>query len=216
MRRLLLSGLAFLVALGAATPAEAQRWVGALKAGGAITNFSGETRTDVTFDPRVGLAGGGALGYDFGTGFAILPELLYVRKGAYFDTLLGEIPTRIRSDLAYLEVPVLAQYRFETNGYVHPKVFAGPMVAFLLDSRIEIRALGSDLTQNESDDSIESRDFGAVVGAGVEVEVGDQRLSFDARASLGMADITRPSDDPGLSNPSLHNRGIEFFIGIVF
>ncbi len=214
MRRHLLLCLAFLVVLTVARPAHAQRWTGALKAGGAITQFSGETLTSVDFDPRVGLVGGMTLGYDFGTGFAILPEVLYVRKGAYFDVLLGDIPTRVHSDLTYIEVPVLAQYRFETSGYLHPKIFAGPMIAFMMDSRIEFRAQGSDLTQDEEDDSIESRDFGAVVGAGVEIEVSDQRLSFEARASFGMADITKPDLDQ--RDPSLRNTGIVFLVGVVF
>ncbi len=214
MRRHLLPCLAFLVVLSVATPAHAQRWTGALKAGAAITQFSGETLTSVDFDPRVGLVGGMTLGYDFGTVFAILPEVLYVRKGAYFDVLLGDIPTRVRSDLTYIEVPVLAQYRFETSGYLHPKIFAGPMIAFMMDSRIEFRAQGSDLTQDEEDDSIESRDFGAVFGAGVEVEVSDQRLSFEARASFGMADITKPGLDQ--RDPSLRNTGIVFLVGVVF
>ena len=214
MRRLLLPCLAFLLVLTVATEAHAQRWVGALKAGSAVTQFSGETLTSVEFDPSVGLVGGVAVGFDFGTGLAILPEILYVKKGAYFDVLLGETPTRIRSDLTYLEVPVLAQYRFETSGYVHPKFFTGPMVAFMLDSRIEFQPEGSDLVQEEEDGSIESTDFGAVVGAGVEVELSDQRLSFEARASFGMADITKPDVDQ--RDPSLRNTGIVFLVGVVF
>ena len=200
MRPHLLLCLVFLVALSVATPAHAQRWTGALKAGGAITQFSGETLTSVDFDPRVGLVGGVTLGYDFGTGFAVLAEMIYIRKGAFSDSPPNGIPTRIRFDLTYLEVPLLAQYRFETSGYVHPKIFAGPMVAFLLDSRI--------------DESIENRDFGVVVGAGVEVEVSDQRLSFEARASFGMADITKPVLDQ--RDPSLRNTGIVFLVGVVF
>lgn len=214
MRRLLLPCLALLVVLTTTTSARAQRWTGALKAGGAVTQFSGETFTGVDFDPSVGIAGGMTLGYDFGTGLAILPEVLYVRKGAAFDTVFGETPTRLTSELTYLEIPVLAQYRFETSGYLHPKFFAGPMVAFKLNSRIEIEVEESDLIQEEEDDSIEDRDFGAVVGAGVEVEMGDQRLSFEARASIGLADITKPNPEEG--DPSLRNTGIVFLVGIVF
>ena len=88
------------------------------------------------------------------------------------------------------------------------------MIAFLLDSRIEFRDKESDLTQTEEDDSIEKRDFAIVFGAGVEVEVSDQRLSFEARAELGRADITKP--DPDLGNPELHNTGIKILVGIVF
>ena len=214
MRRSLFSVLAVFIVLTAAMPAHAQRWTGALKAGGAVTQFSGETFTNVEFDPSVGIVGGMTLGYDFGTGLAILPEVLYVRKGARFDVLLGDTPTRIHSELTYLEIPVLAQYRFETNGYLHPKLFAGPTIAFKLDSIIEFRSQGSDLIQEEEDDSIEDRDFGAVVGAGIEVEVGDQRLSFEARASFGLADITKPDLNQG--DPSLRNTGIVFLVGVVF
>ena len=174
----------------------------------------GRFREIVDFDPRVGLLGGAGVGYDFGTGFAVLAEVILARKGAYSDIVLDNTPIRIRFDLTYIEVPLLAQYRFDTGGYVHPKFFAGPMFALKQNSRVKLRALGSDLTQDEEDDSIEGTDFGAVVGAGVEVEVGDQRLSFEARASFGMADITRP--DPDRGNPSLRNRGIEILVGFVF
>ena len=108
MRHPLLFCLVFLVVLSGATPAHAQRWTGALKAGSAISQFEGDTFSGAEFEPRVGLVGGVTVGLDFSTGFALLSEAIYARKGAYFDLLLNDRPTRIRSDLTYLEIPLLA------------------------------------------------------------------------------------------------------------
>jgi len=221
MRLCLLLPLALLLVLspGLALPIHAQQWTGALKMGGTVTRFSGETVSeDTNFEPRTGLAGGAAIGYDFGNGFAPQLEFLYVRKGAYFDAdiQVGEtlVPLRIRSDITYLEVPLLLLYRFETGGYVHPKLFAGPMIAFRLNARIQLRTRGSDITQAEDDNSLEDRDFGAVAGGGVEFDLSGQRLSVEARVALGMADITKP--DPDFGDVKRHNQGIEILVGFVF
>ncbi len=206
-----------LTALLLGAPAQAQQLTGALKIGGAVTNLSG--KSNATFDPRAGLAGGVALGYDFGNGLLVQPEVLYVVKGAYADTEVdffpddGQdvlVPIRARFDLTYLEVPVLVVYRFAGRGGLQPKVFAGPSIAFKLDARVRFRARGgTGPTQTEEDDTVESIDYGAVLGAGAEFVVGSQRLSFEARALLGQANVR-------MADPALHNVGVVFLVGIIF
>ncbi len=204
-----------LAALSVAAPARAQRWIGSIKIGSAITTFNGDLSSgDTNWDPRVGLAAGGALGYDFGNGFVPQIEATYVRQGASTDVVFGGVPTRLRSNLTYLSVPLLLQYRFDTGGYVHPRIFAGPMVAFQLDAGITLRAKESDVELNEQDDSIEDRDFGAVAGAALEIDVASQRLSLEARLSFGLTDISKPNEDG--RDTTLKNQGIVFLIGFVF
>ncbi len=200
-----------------ALPARAQQVTGALKIGGAVTSLSGGSGS--TFDPRGGLAGGVALGYDFGNGLIVQPEVLYVIKGAYANTEVDFfpddendvlVPIRARFDLTYLEFPLLVTYRFTTRGALQPKLFAGPSVAFKLDARVRFRARGgTGPTQTEEDDTVENVDYGGVVGAGAEFVVGSQRLSLEARALLGQANVR-------MANPALHNVGVVFLLGIVF
>ena len=207
--------LGILAALLVVAPVSAQQWTGSLKVGGAITNFSGDLASGNTdWDYRTGLAAGGALGYDFGNGFIPQLEATYVRKGAATDVDFNGIPARIRSDLTYLTFPLLLQYRFDTGGYVHPRLFAGPMVAFQLDAHLTFEARTDGVEITEEDDSIESRDFGAVAGAALEIDVADQRLSVEARFSFGMSDITKP--DPDLGDTTLKNQGVVILVGFVF
>ena len=215
MRPRLLFLFGMIAALTVVAPAHAQRWSGSIKVGSIISTFNGDLASGSTrWDPRVGLVGGGAFGYDFGNGFVPQIEFIYVRKGALTDIDLDGTPSRIRSDITYLEAPFLLQYRFDTGGYVHPRLFAGPMAAFQLDATLTTRAKGTDLEITDVHPSLEKRDFGVVAGAALEIDVGSQRLSVEARLSMGMADITKPNDAG--ANPSLKNQGVLLLIGFVF
>jgi len=215
MRLRLLPLLGALAALSIAHPAHAQQWTGSIKLGGAVTSFSGDLASgNTSWDPRVGLAAGGAIGYDFGNGFVPQLEIIYVRKGASTDASLDNIPLRIRSDLTYLTFPLLLQYRFDTSGYVHPRIFVGPMVAFQLDAQLAVKAQEGTFEQREEDDSIESRDFGAVAGAALEIDVSGQRVSVEARLSFGTTDITKPNEQG--QDTTLKNQGLIFLVGVVF
>ena len=196
-------------------PAQGQQWTGSIKIGTAITNFSGDLASGNTdWDPRVGLAAGGALGYDLGNGFIPQLEVTYVRMGAATDVVFDGIPARIREDLTYLSFPLLLQYRFDTSGYIHPRIFAGPMVAFQLDANITFDGTEGDIFQSEEDDSIEDRDFGAVGGVALEIDMAGQRLTVETRLTFGMNDITKPNDDG--TDTTLKNQGVVFLIGFVF
>lgn len=216
MRPSLIVYLSLVVMFGLASPVRAQQWAGALKLGGTVTTFVGDTASGtVDWKSRAGLAGGVTIGYDLGNGFIPQFDLLYVRKGASGNTVLDDgTPLAIRSDITYLEVPLLIAYRLEMRGRIHPKIVAGPMLALRLDARISSRVRGTTLEQTELDESIEKRDFGVVAGAGIDVDMGGQRVAFEVRAALGKADITKPDRDG--NNPKLNVQGIEFMVGILF
>lgn len=204
--------MSFFVAL----PVIAQEYVAAIKIGGAVTTFSGETNASI--DPHAGLTGGAAIGYDFGNGFLFQSEILYVRKGAYADTeltftdlegnVIAQTPVRARFDLTYLEVPLLAVYRFEGRS-LEPKLFAGPYVAYNLNAVVEYRALAGGPSQSEQDDSAETFDYGAIAGVGTDFFVGGQRLSIDARALFGQGNVRQ-------ADPPLKLIGGVLMLGIVF
>lgn len=208
MKRLLIF-LTFLVASTlAVTTVRAQRIVGALKLGPAFSSFTGES--DATFETRASLAGGVALGLELRGGFYFLPELLYVTKGAWFDDRIDGTPARVRFDLTYLELPLLLAYRFQTAGTVHPRLAAGPYVAYAMNRTARIEDQASDVVFNEGiEDLIETYDAGVAASVGAEVEVRAQRVLVEVRGSYGLANARTVE-------PAIHNAGLALLVGIMF
>lgn len=201
--------------------ASAQELAFGLKAGMAVTNFTGET--EAQFEPRASLTGGMVFGIDFGNGLMLLPELSYLIKGAFVDSevttqtldengnVISEvrIPVRARFDLTYLEVPFPIAYQFGRRR-IRPRIFAGPSIGFQTSARIHLRYEDeSRFEQSESYESARSFDYGAVAGLGTEVDLRGERVTVEARYQWGFANV-RDFD------PALHNSSILFLIGIAF
>lgn len=205
-----------------ALPSAAQQWAGAIKFGGALTTYSGDLAAGSTdWGYRAGIAGGGAIGYDFGNGLIAQLDITYVRKGATTDVTQVGIPTKLRSDLTYLVLPLSLQFRFFAGGRIHPRLFVGPAAAFQLEARIHLTTQESNgggrnfrLTQSEVDESIERIDLGAVAGAALEIEWGSQRILVEARYYAGLQDITKPHDV--LGDTTIRNNGLLLLAGFVF
>lgn len=219
MKHFISSIMISFIVLCVAPSVQGQGLVTSLKVGVSATNITGNTTTN--FDPRAGLVGGAGLGYDFGNGLTFQSDLLYITKGAYADTELqtiiidddGEesiisVPVRARFDLIYLDLPLYLTYRIG-RGRFQPKVFLGPMLSYNASATVETRAVGSDITQSDSDPSIQTFEFGAVGGLGVETEISGERLSLEIRTILGKSNIRETS-------PSLTNHGIVVLIGFMF
>ena len=210
-----------LIALAQPTQILAQQFKLEFKLGLSSTTFRGESLAE--FNYKTGFAGGVGLGYDFGNGFAVQPEILYLVKGAESECLFtGDacidldnaqgadgLAIHAKFDLTYLDIPVLLVYRFDTNGRLHPKLFAGPSVAMKLDATVTFRPLEGGVEQESEDTSVENFDVGLVFGGGFEYDVGDNRVSLGARSVLGFAN-TRQVE------PALHNTGFVVFVGMIF
>ncbi len=194
-----------------AKPAGAQDFEPGLQLALSATTFSGDATTE--FDFRGSFGAGVTLGIVFPSGFSIQPELRYVIKGATSDSAIvsnNPTPLRVKSTIAYLEIPVLLIYSFNRHGRLRPRVFAGPYFAQKLDATIEWSLRSGGLRQRESDQSVTTTDLGFTVGAGVETDIVGERVLFGARASFGRSDVRNRPDAP------LRNVGLEFFAGIVF
>lgn len=211
-----------LLTLAVTLPAAAQV-TGNLKMGVTAMTITGEAALD--FEARVGWGGGAAVGYDFGNGLQLLGEALYIVKGATAQTnaaVLSElrdlppaagaedVAVALTWNLTYVELPLLAVYRFDVPLRVQPKVFAGPSLAYKLSSRVHFESESAGGTRfSEEDESVQQTDFGAVVGGGVEFAFGTERLTVDLRALLGRANIRK-------REPALRNTGVGLFVGLVF
>lgn len=212
------------VALWIASPLDssAQELTYRLKIGAAGATLSGSTEAE--FDPRTSLTGGFGFGVDFGNGLAVTSELLYVTKGAYVDTdqetvitlpdgssNVNAVPVRARFDLTYIEIPFLLSYRIG-RGTVRPVVMAGPSIAYNVIAQVNVRARGQGVdgfSQSYSDDTVESFDYGFVVGAGAEFMVSGERVVVESRLTLGQANV-RGTD------PALNNRSVLLLVGLAF
>ena len=205
--------LILITALAGVQTADAQ-WRASLRAGVTGSTLTGDTDTDFSAVTR--LSGGGSLSYLYASGFVIEPGLHYVVKGANADGEVeglpgasGAVPVEATFDLAYLEVPLFFGYVFQRRGNIHPKVFAGPIMAFNLDSQVTYRAKAGGPEFSDSDDSVESRDFGIGAGVGVEWDIGSERIMLGLQSTFGLSNART-------AEPALHNRSLGFYTGIIF
>jgi len=198
-----------LMLLAACTPGGlvAQQFSAELKVGLSGTTLRGDTSAE--FDPIARLAGGGALRYTWLNNFAVQTEVLYYIKGASGDSEIGGVPIRATFDLTYLEIPILALYRFDTPGRLQPVFYAGPAMAFKLDARVSFRAKSGGPEFQEEDDTVRSQDLGLIFGTGVEFDVGGERLTVGLRATMGLSNARE-------AEPALHNTALTLLFGVLF
>lgn len=201
----------FLFGFGLLVPAlQAQELQFELKTGMLVSTLTGESASESNFDPRTGLSGGFALRYQRYNGLGIQAEMLYLGKGSYADGIIDGIPVRARFDLTYIEIPLLLTYRMDLRTRFSPRFFAGPSISRNIDALITYRARGSQTEFTEEDTSVEGRDFGFVVGTGLEFDLGGERVFLEVRGLLGQANVRERDDFP------LHNRSVGFLFGITF
>lgn len=200
--------------LATASRTTAQSVTPEFKIGLAAATLRGSTSAELK--TRTGFAGGVGFRYGLRHGLSVMPEVLYVVKGSQADFSLtsagllipireggpGDVPIHTVFEFTYVEVPVLLVYRLETRGRIHPKIFAGPSVSFLLDAKVRFRALSGGPEQEETDSTVRDRDYGAVLGGGLEFDMGGQRLSLGVRVTYGFSNTRKNEDAAALKNTS--------------
>ncbi|WP_114777404.1 porin family protein [Botryobacter ruber] len=144
------------------------------KAGGGVTNATGDDIPSRRVNTNASLHAGFLLNYDFVSAVAVQPELLFVKKGFTYDGYEVSDTESFSGDvrLNYLELPVMVQLR---KGALF--VEAGPYIAYLLSvgsdvNRIDRSTAGSTdpvvLGQQHYDRSnFNSFDYGYGIGAGI-------------------------------------------------
>jgi len=131
----------------------------------------------VLSDSRFGVRVGGFVCTEVSDTLTVRTEFALAMKG-------GEDPSDDDAvNITYLEVPVLFTTSLSqgTSTPGKPYVFGGPYVGLRFSAEDED---GVDLS-----DDVEVLDLGLVIGAGVEFDVGKNKLSASLRYSLGISDI---------------------------
>jgi len=170
--------------------ASAQTFNLGLEAGANFSNFIGSdiSKVGTVNDSKLGFVGGGFLSLNFGTSFAIRPEILYEQKG---NAISG---TSTTTEMDYLEIPVLLKLSLGTPG-INPALLLGPSFNW--------NTVAKDASGN-SISNISSSDVGIV--GGVEIDI--DKFLISGRYELGLDNIQQ--------NTNVQNGTITLLAGYSF
>lgn len=188
-------GLILILALAvSAQETAAKKMSFGLKGGISLGNLTGDSIKSfydgATKKTRFGIAGGVSLGYAMAKNFTIQPELLYVQKGAKFES--GSAKSTLKTDV--LELPVLLKFTPEMKGSkVMPTIFAGPFISMKMTGKIKNEGFADPAENVELDikDSLKSTDFGVTFGGGFGYKMSSGELFFDVRYDLGLTKVVK-------------------------
>lgn len=161
----------------ASTTAFAQNFEFGVKGGVNVSNFTGTNWGDVKEKSLIGFHAGAFVSFFLGNNFAIQPEVLFSSQGAKYESATSKGNLKIN----YINVPILAKYRFANGFYLE----AGPQIGFR----------ESDL-KNEGtvENHIKNTDLSLAGGLGFHSKMG---LGIGARYTAGLSKV----GDYDASNP---------------
>jgi len=205
-----------------------------IKSGANFANVY-NVEDSLDYKTKTGFIVGGFFRFDLNNHLAIQPEAYFSMKGTrgggaetynYYGVTVTDT-YEYTFKLNYLEIPVLLKYKIPASGKLKPSLFVGPCVAFKLSARLtgsykheETYASYYDsgyysYTTNvdEEVDAVERMDFGLVVGAGLDIEMGSTSLVIEARYNLGLTGLSKFAD---ASDPGAKNAAFTLMMGIAF
>lgn len=156
-------------------------------------------------DSKVGFQAGVYGDLPMGGGFAFLPEIMFIQKGAKLNETVAGNTAELDTKVSYIDVPLLIGYKATPE----LTVFAGPQVSFLLSQKST--GLLNDDPQTESTDT---EDFskslaGGTVGLGYSIT---PNINVNARY---MMDFQKALKDD-LNQDKIKNKGFALSLGYTF
>ncbi len=160
---------------------------------------AGMSRSDVSIAQMKALGmsstleatGGAFITLNLGPRFALQPEVLYLPKGGDWEAFGAAVHVK----LTYVEVPLLAKLTFPIRGTaVRPHLLAGPALAFQSACDVTGQVAGFSTTMTCSAASgglvgFKGTDAGMILGAGLDVPVGQLRAFVEGRADIGLSNV---------------------------
>lgn len=142
-----------------------------------------------------GIQAGASFQAGITTGFSIVSELYFMRKGGKLkvDNPLTTSESRLR--LNTIELPVLARFHFG-KFYVN----AGPSIAYNLSGNRKIEEVSTKLSFENSNEGFKRFDAGVQMGGGVEFPFKQRRIALDIRYNYGLTNIAY--------NKEMYNRAV--------
>ncbi len=189
------------------------------KAGLIMTNLT-QTPEDWEQDKsyKSGFTGGVFLNYAFNEHFSLQPELLYTQKGVRDNLYDGFISIDLTAHFDYVELPVIAIYKFSRMSGFRPFLYGGPNVSFTVGSELELSASILS-TAVDFSDLTNVTDFGIVAGGGFEYPFGKGMLVLDTRFQLGFTNVILSGDfeidgsTQTIDEDDFKNYGFAFMLG---
>lgn len=185
-----LTALLTMPAVAAAQTATGFR--GGIRNAGLATGQSTSTINEPVF--------GGYLGFGISDRLALQLEAVYGARGGTGLGLgtdaLDDTATPVTVAMHYVEVPILLRTGFPGERFL-ASFFAGPYTGFLLSC--EVTPDGGSTTTCDDDAATQrftpqTTDFGLVVGAGLDIAIGESTIFLDARYTLGILSIQSGGD----------------------
>ena len=173
------------------------------KLGYTSSTLAGNDAPDGT-NALSGISGGVFFKVNAGDIVAIQPEILYIQRGA--TTTTENDPNGVTLGVDYLQVPILLKVQIPTDGKIFPFVYVGPYGAFELNNDFSASAFDGILTINDEAD-VNDFDYGAAVGAGMDFQIDNLFIGFDARYDIGMSKILEIDN----SDQDMKNRAFTIF-----
>jgi hypothetical protein len=201
------------VSLFATGSARAEVRVGGV-GGGNLASLSTDAK-DAKLGTLTRWGVGGALEWDVTPNLALATRPMYVGGGTNIKTMpgLGDVSAQgkgsyARTELGYIELPLLIKYSFATEG-ARPYLIAGPSLG-LLRSAHSVYKLGNAAEQ--SDDikkDFKTTDIGLSAGAGVGANIGQAYVFAEGLYGFGLTNINKDK-----AEGTGRNRGLQVRAGV--
>lgn len=210
----------WLAAAGSAVAAPAKapvkvQWGGLL--GVNVANFGGSDASDGLYDyeSRTGVCIGGFAEITQGADspWFARPGLLISTKGATYSYSMFWFTAESETKLTYLDVPVMAGYRFPGKGPVRIHAMAGPVLSLLVSAEVESTVSGSTDSLDIKDE-MSPVDVGLAIGGGVTFPV-SPKLTLTAELKYTLGAIKTFAPETG-TVPSIYNRAFTLQVGALF
>ena len=192
-----------------AMPLHAQRL--GVVAGGTFSQLRG--LDNVRAKNRTGTVFGLSLKLPMSDRVALQPEVLFINKGSKleFDNA-GNSDIR----LDYLEIPLLLRFDRSLSSALTPHFYLGPSLSYNVGCNVEVSTSPGASSDCKRDVFFEPNDvdWGAVIGAGLDLNLGGLGVTGGARYGVGMANVSK-DDGPALEQ-RVRNGTLTVYAGLLF
>ena len=181
------------------------------------SNMSVDPDSGDSFDSKLGFTIGGVIEYPINDNLNLRSGLSITQKGSEFNADILGLKLESSTNLLYLTIPVLAQYKLNSAGNTLYGL-GGLDIGILTSADFEAKTSGeflgisidSDTTIDIKDD-LSSTDIALNIGAGYMMERGYSKIYVEILYSLGLLDIDSVDDDVALKT-----KGIIVGVGYIF
>ncbi len=182
----------FCLAVFLAQPASGTEFSGGARIGLNLSSIIGDTVTIMV--PRFGLNGEIFACEWINESFGLQEELGIGSRGEAWkssDSIDWGVYDRFAGNFTYLDVPILAKWRFLQRENVRPVLYGGFTIGFPLVAEFEYLGNTSDLLQRT-----QPVDFGLTAGVSMEIKQGNAIIPIDFRYTWGATSFLKNPDYP--------------------